>query len=100
MKKQTKNQATIDNNQKIEMPHYSDGSELIPAGIKSDLESNDNIVAGYTKDDEGIIDNFSVEPTIYPATYPTSKQQLRYIFIGVGAFILVATVLLIGFRVS
>ncbi|MGB3511518.1 MAG: hypothetical protein WBA93_20225 [Microcoleaceae cyanobacterium] len=58
MKKQTTNQATIHRNQKILISHYSDGSELIPSGITSDFQRNDNLVVGYTRDDEGVINNF------------------------------------------
>jgi hypothetical protein len=102
MKKQTTNpnQATIDQDQKIQISHYSDGSELIPSEIKSDLQSSDNLVAGYTKDDEGIINNYALEPDISAATYPTPKQQLRYVFLGAGAILFVATLLLIAFAVS
>jgi hypothetical protein len=100
IKKQTTNQANIDQDQKMQIPHHSDGSELIPAEIKSNLESNDNLVTGYTKDDEGIINNYAIEPDMSAATEPTSKQQLRYVFLGVGAIFFVATLLIIAFSVS
>lgn len=100
MKKQNTNQATIKRGQKSQIPHYSDGSELIPSEIKSDLQSKDNLVAGYTKDDEGIINNYAVEPDMSTATYPTRKQQLRYVFLGAGAIAFVAILLLITVAVS
>jgi hypothetical protein len=100
MKKQTKNQGLVDQNQKMQIPHYSDGSELIPSEIKPDLQSKDDLAAGYTKDDEGIINNFAQEPAISTATYPTRQQQFRYLFLGAGAIILVATLLFISFAVS
>lgn len=100
MKKQTKNQDIIDKNHEMQIPHYSDGSELIPSEIKPDLQSKEHLAAGYTKDDEGIINNFAQEPAISVATYPTRQQQFRYLFLGAGAIILVATLLLIGFAVS
>jgi hypothetical protein len=100
MKKQTINQATIDQDVQIQIPHYSDGSELVPSEIKFDLQSKGNLVAGYTKDDEGIINNYAVEPDIYPATEPTSKQQSHYVFLGAGAMVFVATLLLIAVSVS
>ena len=100
MKKQTTNPITIDREPKQQISHCSDGSELIPSEIKSDLQSRDNLVAGYTKDDEGIINNFAQEPAISTATYPTRQQQFRYLFLGAGAIILVATLLFISFAVS
>jgi hypothetical protein len=100
MKKQTTNQTTINQEQNRQISHYSDGRELIPSEIKSDLEKNDNLVDGYTKDDEGIINNYAIEPDMSAATYPTPKQQLRYVFLGVGAIVFVATFLFIAFAVS
>ena len=100
MKKPTTNQATIDRDRKRQISDYSDGSELIPAEIKSDLQSSDNLVAGSTKDNEGIINNYALEPDMSAATYPTPKQQLRYVFLGGGAIVFVATLLLIAFAVS
>lgn len=100
MKKQTTNQATIDQNQKIQISHYSDGSELIPSGIKSDFQTNDNLVAGYTIDDEGIINSVSLEPAMSKATYPTPNEQLRYISLGAVAVGFVVMLLLITVGVS
>jgi hypothetical protein len=100
MKKQTTNQSIIEPNQKTEIPHYSDGSELIPSEIKPELQNNDDLVPGYTKDDEGIINNFAREPAISIANYPTRQQQFRYLFLGAGAIIFVATLLFIAFAVS
>lgn len=100
MKKQTTNNSIIDQDQKVQIPRYSDGSELIPSEIKSNSQSNNNLVTGYTKDDEGIINNYGVEPDMYPATEPTSKQQLRYVLLGGGAVVFVATLWLIAFAVS
>jgi len=101
VKKQTRNQATIDQDTQRQIPYYSNGSELIPSEIKSDLQSNNNLLlTGYRKDDEGIINNYSVEPDMYPATKPTSKQQLRYVFLGGGAILFIFTLLLIAFAVS
>lgn len=100
MKKPTINQDIIDQNHKTPTPHYSDGSELIPSEIKSEFQGNENLTAGYTKDDEGIINNYAQEPAISTATYPTSKEQSRYILLGAGAILFVATLLLIAFAVS
>ena len=85
MKKQPNNQDIIDQNHKMQIPHYSDGSELIPSEIKSDLQSNDELVASHTKDDEGVINNFAQEPTISTANDSTSQPKFRYLFLGVPA---------------
>jgi hypothetical protein len=87
-----------DNSEKV--VHNSDGSELIPSEVPVELPNQDNLVAGYTKDDEGIINNYAVEPAMTAATYPTSKQQLRYVFWGVGAIVFVSVILLIAFSIS
>jgi hypothetical protein len=86
--------------QKSQVSHHSDGSELIPSEVKSDLENNDHLVSGYTQDDEGIINNYAVEPAMSKATYPSSKQQLRYVYLGAGAIAFVIILLLISFGVS
>jgi hypothetical protein len=100
MKKQIVSTPTITPDESAKFAHYSDGSELIPSEIKSDFQSNENLVAGYTKDDEGIINSYALEPAMSAATYPTPKQQLRYVFWGAGAIVFVATLLLITFAVS
>ncbi|OIP72948.1 MAG: hypothetical protein AUK43_01775 [Oscillatoriales cyanobacterium CG2_30_40_61] len=82
--------------------HRSDGSELTPAEIPAnDPQSADIDPAnGYTTDDEGLINNFAVEPDVYPSEYPSPTQQKRYIFLGAGAVLLVVILLLITFSVS
>jgi hypothetical protein len=88
------------NQEKSETVHHSDGSELIPSEIPSDLHQNDRLVAGYTADDEGIINSYALEPAISTAEYPTPKQQMRYIILGIGAIVLIASILFIAFSVS
>ncbi|MBR8826594.1 MAG: ssl1498 family light-harvesting-like protein [Gomphosphaeria aponina SAG 52.96 = DSM 107014] len=100
MKNKTANQATLNRDQQSLPSHHSDGSELVPAEITSDLQSDEILVAGYTQDDEGIIDNYAVEPPMSTATYPTPKQQLRYVFLGAGAIVLVGITLWITFAIS
>ena len=100
MKKQTTNPITTDQEPKQQVSHYSDGSELIPSEIKSDPQSHDNLVAGYTRDDEGITNNYALEPAISSATYPDSEQQVRYLFWGIGAILFVGVILFIAFSIS
>jgi hypothetical protein len=86
--------------------HHSDGSELIPAEIQANIRRNkiDSLDASfanaYTTDDEGLINNFAIEPDIYGAEYPSLRQQRRYVFLGAGASLLVIMLLLIAFFVS
>lgn len=100
MNNQTANQATLNRDQKSKTSHHSDGSELVPAEITSENQLNDKIVAGYTADDEGIINNYAVEPPMFAATYPNRKQQLRYVFLGAGAIVFLGMILLITFAIS
>ncbi len=100
MKKQNANQATINQNENIKISHYSDGSELVPSEIISDIQSNKNLVIGYNQDDGGIISNHALEPAIFAATYPTSKQKFRYVFLGVGALVFIGILFVISFSIS
>lgn len=92
----------LDSNQ----PHHSDGSELIPAEVEVDLQHDDekstegSAVPGSTIDDEGRLNNFAVEPKIYPSEYPSLPQQRRYIYWGVAAVSLVVLLILISRFVS
>ena len=79
--------------------HHSDGSELIPAEVQA--ETIDDISKeGYTIDDENLINNYAIEPKIYPSKYPKPEQQKRYIFLGIAAILLVVTLILISFNIS
>jgi hypothetical protein len=91
---------------KVVAHHTSDGSELIPAevraGTKEEISQRQNksLEAGYIVDDEGIVNNYAVEPDTSLANYPSPEQQKRYIFLGGGAALLVTSVLAIAFTVS
>ncbi|MFB2933694.1 photosystem II assembly protein Psb34, partial [Aerosakkonemataceae cyanobacterium BLCC-F154] len=36
----------------------------------------------YTTNEEGILNNYAVEPPVYFAEYPSQEQQQRYLFQG------------------
>ena len=84
----------------------SDGSELIPAEVQASMRHNDEAltadapIPGTTVDDEGRIDNFPTEPKVYPATYPSRQQQLRYVFLGAGAILFIAILIWISVSIS
>jgi hypothetical protein len=90
----------LDNDESEKVAHHSDGSELIPSEAPAELSSQDNLTAGYTKDDEGLINNYALEPAMTKAKYPTPKQQVRYLFWGLGAIVLIGVLFLIVFAVS
>jgi hypothetical protein len=91
---------------KVVAHHTSDGSELIPAEVQSGTKEeisqrqNKSLKAGYTIDDEGIINNYAAEPDTTLANYPSPEQQKRYLLMGGGAALLVTSVLAIAFTVS
>lgn len=89
-----------DNDESEKVVHHSDGSELIPSEAPAEFSSQDNLTAGYTKDDEGLINNYALEPAMTAAKYPTPKQQVRYLFWGLGAIALIGVLFLIVFAVS
>jgi hypothetical protein len=84
----------------------SDGSELIPAEVQANTREegsksfNKPLGSGYRVDDEGIVNNYAIEPEMSEAKYPSPKQQRRYIFLGAAAILFVALALLIAFGVS
>lgn len=86
--------------------HHSDGSELIPAEAQSKMRCSDDQLsgvspmAGYTVDDEGLVNAYSIEPAMYFAKYPTPETQRRYVVPGVIAALLVTLTVLIAFSVS
>lgn len=91
------------------LPHHSDGSELVPAEVQANrrhderqkgLPSEGAALPGSTIDDEGLINNFAVEPKVYPSEYPSPREQRRYIYWGIAATFLVAALVLISKFVS
>ena len=51
----------------------------------------------YTTNEEGILNNYALEPKISYATYPSLEQQRRYALQGAVAVLLVTSLLLIAF---
>jgi len=92
--------------QKATVHPPSDGSELIPAEVQANIRHEassplpESPGSGYTVDDEGIINNYAIEPEMSKAEYPSPKQQQRYILLGVVAIVLVSVVVWLAFAVS
>ncbi len=84
----------------------SDGSELIPAEVQAKIRSNGSQLldvpqkAGYTVDDEGLVNAYTLEPAMYFAEYPAPEAQRRYLFQGALAALLVTLTALIACSVS
>jgi hypothetical protein len=84
----------------------SDGSELIPAEVQvhirhDDIQPIDDASStGYTLDDEGLVNNYAIEPEISASAYPSQPQQRRYVLGAIGAALLVVALVLISFAVS
>lgn len=54
----------------------------------------------YTTDDRGILNNYAVEPEMYPAAYPSPEQQNQYALQGAIASLFVVALILVTFSVS
>lgn len=53
-----------------------------------------------TQLDNGILNNYAVEPEVYIAAYPSPEQQRRYAFQGAVAALLMTGLLLVSLAVS
>jgi hypothetical protein len=54
----------------------------------------------YTIDEQGSLNNYAVEPTVYAAAYPHLEKQRHYLAQGAIALLFVTSVLLTAFAVS
>jgi hypothetical protein len=54
----------------------------------------------YTEEEGGRLNNFAVEPKVYKAEPPTRRQQIQYVFLGVGALVLIGGLFFVAFAVS
>ncbi|HEY9831826.1 MAG TPA: ssl1498 family light-harvesting-like protein [Stenomitos sp.] len=51
----------------------------------------------YTTNEEGILNNYAIEPKISYASYPSPEQQRRYALQGGVALLMVTSLILIAF---
>ena len=54
----------------------------------------------YTTEEGGRLNNFAVEPKLYQAEPPSSKQKIQYIALGLGALILVGGMIAVAVAIS
>ncbi|NJO40568.1 MAG: ssl1498 family light-harvesting-like protein [Cyanobacteria bacterium CRU_2_1] len=54
----------------------------------------------YTTNEEGILNNYAIEPPIHFAEYPSLEQQKRYVLQGTIALLLVVSTFLTALAVS
>lgn len=86
--------------------NFSDGSELIPAEVCSQLQREGSdfflrpAINGATVDREGLTNNYAIEPEMYFATFPTPSQARRYMYQGLAAATLVMGLILTSTIVS
>lgn len=86
--------------------HPATGDEPISAEVQANTnkEATKSLKAplgeGYRVDNEGNVNNYAIEPKMYKAEYPSSKQQRRYIFLGIAAILFVSLAIWIAFAVS
>jgi hypothetical protein len=54
----------------------------------------------YTTEEGGRLNNFAVEPKVYKAAPPSSKQRVQYIVLGVVALVLVGGLIAVAVAIS
>lgn len=84
----------------------SHGSELTPPEVQTLTYREDGkllnvpLATGYTVDNQAMINNYTIQPAMSLAKYPSTEQQQRYIFQRAVAIVFVALTLLTALAVS
>lgn len=84
----------------------ADGSELIPAEALSRMQREGRnflrrpVLNGATVDQEGLTNNYAVEPNMYYAGFPSQDQARQYALQGLAAAALVVGLILTSLAVS
>lgn len=85
---------------------FSDGSELIPAAALSRMQREGSgflrrpNLNGATVDQEGLTNNYAVEPNMYYAAFPSQEQARQYALQGLVAATLIIGLIFTSFAVS
>ncbi|NJM71098.1 MAG: ssl1498 family light-harvesting-like protein [Scytonema sp. RU_4_4] len=53
-----------------------------------------------TVNEDGILNNYAIEPQMYHANYPSTQQQRRYAFGGAVALLFVTALVFVALGVS
>ncbi|MBD2158883.1 ssl1498 family light-harvesting-like protein [Leptolyngbya sp. FACHB-16] len=84
----------------------SDGSELVPAEALSRMQREGRSflrrpsLNGATVDQEGLTNNYAVEPEMYYAAFPSQEQARQYAIQGLAAATLIAGLIIMSLAVS
>lgn len=108
---QPENEAPTPDQAPHQAPHYSDGSELIPAeaqtgnGHDTSELLNKPLAPGYSIDDEGLLNSYTIEPPMYVVEEPkpelqSPELQSRHFVQGAIAAVLITLVGVLAFYVS
>jgi|GEM_PF-840259 len=85
---------------------FSDGSELVPAEAGSRMQREGSSflrrpnLNGATVDQEGLTNNYAVEPNMYYAAFPSQEQARQYALQGLMAATLLVGLIVTSFAVS
>ncbi|NCJ07155.1 ssl1498 family light-harvesting-like protein [Synechococcales cyanobacterium C] len=85
---------------------FSDGSELVPAeaGLRMQREGASFLrrpaLNGATVDQEGLTNNYAVEPNMYFASFPTPDEARRYVIQGAAAALFIVSLIVTSVAVS
>lgn len=54
----------------------------------------------YTTDDQGVLNNYAIEPGVYLAQYPSQEEQQQYSLQAAIAVLFVALTVFVAFGIS
>ena len=83
-----------------------DGSTVMSSKIQGNTQegaqklSTSPFGKGYTIDEEGFLNRYAVETPMSEASYPSAKEQRRYLFLGIAAVLFIAFILELAFIAS
>ena len=88
------------------IPDGSNGTELVPTEARSRMRREGSSflrrpdLNGATVDQEGLTNNYAVEPDMYYSVFPSTEQARQYALQGAFATLLVVGLILTSFAVS
>jgi hypothetical protein len=85
---------------------FSNSRELIPTEVRSRMQREGNTflrrpaLNGATVDQEGLTNNYAVEPDMYYSVFPSPEQVRHYAVQGVAAALLMAGLIVTSIAIS